>query len=397
MDLKVALVSTEYPPFNYGGIPKITNDLAENLSKKHLDITVFCGRNRKITVEKMKTNLRIVRFPIVDLPPRNLWFQIQNKTSIISLLKGFDIIHYVEPRHGILAHFSKNLKTPIVTHLHGSAYGETKVFLESPISSWAPGDFVYEVFEYPIFESLTRLCLRNSDHLVICSFDRLNELNRRNPEIPASKISVIYNGVDFQKIDNNNDYAEKNNSILFWGRLYYNKGIIQLIKAMAIVKQTHPNIHLDVCGKGQMETKLRSLTHKLSLENNITFHGYTKRENLIRKIKATTLIALPSLYEGQPMAALEAMAYKKTVVMFDFPFAREYIKDWNNGLIARAGDINDLASRINAALSDKKLRLKIGTNAYEEVKKNHNWETLIYKYINLYNRLTQQHTTEKSK
>jgi 1,4-alpha-glucan branching enzyme len=102
------------------------------------------------------------------------------------------------------------------------------------------------------------------------------------------------------------------------------------------------------------------------------------------------VIALPSLYEGQPMAALEAMAYKKPVIMYDFPFAREYITDWHNGLLAKGGDVEDLAVRIRVALLDKKLRLNLGQNAYERVRKDHNWGTLVHKYINLYSSLVQQ-------
>jgi glycosyltransferase involved in cell wall biosynthesis len=160
------------------------------------------------------------------------------------------------------------------------------------------------------------------------------------------------------------------------------------MKAMALVKQGFPNVHLDVCGKGPLEDKIRSLTHKLSLEDNVTLHGFTKNEALTEKIKSATVVALPSLYEGQPMAALEAMAYRKPVVMYDFPFAREYITDFDNGLIAKGGDVKDLADRINEVLSDKKLRVKLGQNAYERVKKNHNWDDLVYKYMDLYSSLT---------
>lgn len=391
LDLKVALISTEFPPFLTGGISTVCRDLAWNLSKKGVHTTVFCGKSNKMAVENVNNYLKVVRLPLLDLFPRHLWFQLQNTTSLMSLLKGFDVIHNVEPREGILAHFSKNFQTPIVTHVHGSAYGETKVFLESPISCWAPGDFVYEVLEYPIFEYLTNICLRNSDHIVVCSNDRFNEMKRRNSHLDFAKVSVIYNGIDFDRIDHENSTdEEKESSVLFWGRLYYNKGIIQLIKAMALVKQVFPNVHLDVCGKGQMEAKLRALTHKLCLEDNVTFHGYTKNEALIEKIRSAAVVALPSMYEGQPMAALEAMAYQKPVVMYDFPFAREYITDWDNGMIAKGGDIKDLASRISTALSDKKLRLKLGQNAYERVRKNHNWDTLIYKYIDLYSNLTQR-------
>ncbi len=136
-----------------------------------------------------------------------------------------------------------------------------------------------------------------------------------------------------------------------------------------------------------MENKLRSLVKKLGLEKNVYVHGYTKYADLVEKIKSASVIALPSLYKGQPVAALEAMAHRKPVVMYDFPFAREYISDWKDGLIAKGWDVPDLAHRIEAALSDKKLRLKLSENAYARVKRNHNWDMLVNDYINLYGNL----------
>jgi glycosyltransferase involved in cell wall biosynthesis len=388
-DLKVALISLGYPPFSIGGHTPVCRDLAWNLSKKGVHTTVFCGKSKKMAVENVNSYLKVVRLPLLDLFPRHVWFQLQNTTTLMSLLKGFDVIHNIDPRAGIFTYFRKHLNTPFVTHVHGSTYGETRVFLKSPVSYWTPGDFVFEVLEYPMNEYLTNMCLRNSDHLVVCSNDRFYEMKRRNPNLDLAKVSVIYNGIDFERIGHENRTdREKENSILFWGRLYYNKGIIQLMKAMALVKQGFPNVHLDVCGKGPLEDKIRSLTHKLSLEDNVTLHGFTKNEALTEKIKSATVVALPSLYEGQPMAALEAMAYRKPVVMYDFPFAREYITDFDNGLIAKGGDVKDLADRINEVLSDKKLRVKLGQNAYERVKKNHNWDDLVYKYMDLYSSLT---------
>jgi glycosyltransferase involved in cell wall biosynthesis len=130
------------------------------------------------------------------------------------------------------------------------------------------------------------------------------------------------------------------------------------------------------------------LSRKLGLENNVHIHGSLSKEDLVRKIRTANVAVLPSLYEGQPIAVLEAMAYKKTVIVYDFPFAHEYVTDGYNGLIAAAKNVEDLAAKICTALSDRKLRLKRGLNAYEDVRKNHNWDTLIQKYIDLYRSLT---------
>jgi glycosyltransferase involved in cell wall biosynthesis len=306
------------------------------------------------------------------------------------LLKGFDVIHSVDTRAAFLAYFRKNLRKPFITHVHGCGHCETKVFLKSPVSYWSLGDFVYTVLEYPMNEYLTSTCLHHSDHVVVCSTARLDEMKRRNPELDYTKVSVIYNGIDFDRISPENvAVEEKDCLVLFWGRLYYNKGIMQLVRAMALVKKDYPTVLLDVCGKGPLEAKIRALTSKLGLKDNVHIHGYVSTKDLILKIKAASVVALPSLYEGQPVAVLEAMAYKKPVIMYDFPFAREYVTDWHNGLIAKGGDVKDLADRINVSLSDKKLRLKLGQNAYERVRKDHNWDILVQEYIKLYSSLTQ--------
>ena len=72
------------------------------------------------------------------------------------------------------------------------------------------------------------------------------------------------------------------------------------------------------------------------------------------------LVVLPSLREAQPISVLEAMACKKPVVVFDLPFAREYIEDMSNGLMANARDSKDLAEKISILLRDHKLRVEMG-------------------------------------
>ena len=389
--LKVAMVSGAYPPFSFGGVSAVCYDLATSLSKKGVSTTVFSGKSEKIAIERVNACLRVVRMPIIGLPPRHLWFPTQNLSPLLRMLKDFDVIHNVDTMTaGVLAYFRKNLPKPFITHVHGCGHCETRAFLQSPFYSWSLGEFVFTVVEYPLNEYLVNTSLRHSDHIVVCSAARLDEMKRRNRSLDYSKVSVIYNGINFDRIGYKNSLVEEDDcSVLFWGRMFYLKGIIQLIEAMALVKEDFPKVSLDVCGKGPLEAKVRSLISKLSLKDNVRIHGYVSDEFLIEKIIRATVIVLPSLYEGQPVAALEAMAYRKPLIVYDFPFAREYITDWNNGLTAKGGDVKDLAERIRIALSDKKLRQKLSQNAYERVRKNHNWETLIDQYIKLYNSLAR--------
>ncbi len=220
-NLRVALVSGEYPPASLGGTAAVCFDLSLNLSKRKIHTTVFCGKSKKLSVEKVNDYLDVVRMPIISPPPRHLWFPLQNLSLLRGYLKDFDIIHNVDPKTGgVLASFKKELRSPFITHVHGCTHCETNVFLGSPIPFWSAGEFVGSVLEYPLNEYLLNSSLRASDHVVVCSDARLEEMKRRNPRLDYSKISVIYNGVDLSReryvsVDNQ-DNLEDDCSILFW-------------------------------------------------------------------------------------------------------------------------------------------------------------------------------------
>lgn len=363
----------------------VCHDLATNLSKRGISTTVFCGGTGNLSISSINANLRIVRMPVLNAPPLHFWFPIQNRSSLSQLLKNFNVIHFVDTRAaGLILNYIKNHKGAVISHVHVCGHCETKAFVHSPISTWSPGEFAYTVLEFPLNEHLTGNCLRNSKELIFCSKTGFDEIKRRQHNIDYSKATVIYNGIKFDKFKNQTVPTEKSCSILYWGRLFYIKGAIHLIKALAIVKNQYPSVTLDICGKGPLESHIKNMIKNLGLEKNVVMNGYVPDDILINKIKAASIVVLPSLYEGQPVAALEAMACKKALIMYDYPFIREIIRDGDTGLLAKPADTDDLANKICQALSDKHLRAKLGDNAYEHVRKHHDWDNLIDKYVALY-------------
>ena len=110
-------------------------------------------------------------------------------------------------------------------------------------------------------------------------------------------------------------------------------------------------------------------------------------KELMKEVKKADLVVFPSLYESQPMFALEAMACQKPVVAFDLPYAREIIVNGKNGLLAKAYDLEDLCNKTATALCDKNLRMSLGQNGYDYVKRNHDWDAQAGKYLKVYEAL----------
>jgi len=390
--LKVAIISHEYPPFFFGGIGSYCYDLASNLAKKGISTTVFTGRSNKIAREKINDSLEVIRLPYLDFPPRPLWFQLQNFKTISKQLNQYDLIHIANPISGAaFAYIAKKLKKPLVATIHSiPPICTLKDLLCSPLDELSLGDMFYELFEYPLRMASIKVSLMNSNHMVSCGFYALNKM-KAYLDLDIRKVSVIFNGISFDQIKNDSflpkdpDF-EKVLTILFLGRLFYLKGITYFIKALALLKQNLPDFRAEILGEGPLQGKIKKLTLRLGLKNNVHFQGFVKdRIRLMKEIRKADVVAHPSLHEvGPSISALEAMAYEKPVVAFDLPFSRELIVNMENGLLAKPCDVEDLASKLYLLCSDSNLRKKLGRNAYNYVKEKHNWSILVDSYRTIY-------------
>jgi glycosyltransferase involved in cell wall biosynthesis len=211
-------------------------------------------------------------------------------------------------------------------------------------------------------------------------------MRRIYPNLAHKKISVIYNGINFDKFNKIIDsQSEKDLSIIFYGRLTWIKGILHLIKSVALLKGEFPELRLKVCGRGPLEGRIQVLIRKLKLKENVFVLGHLPHNNLMKEIIESSIVVLPSLYEVGPfISGLEAMACKKPLICFDLPFTREFILNMHNGVLAKANDVKDLSDKIYLLLSDTDLRRKLGKNAYEYVISKHNWDLLVKKYLDIY-------------
>jgi glycosyltransferase involved in cell wall biosynthesis len=385
--MKIALISHEG-----GGISSVSYGLAQSLAKKKIDTTIFTSTlAHNCQIEEVNEYFNVVRFPILDFPPRSFWFQILNIRKLSKLLSNYTVIHGVSPDASfVFTFYKKKLKKPLIATIHGSPRAIQKVFVNSPISSWHLGDFGYNIIEFPLHDFTISKILSDSDHIVACSFTTLEEL-KAYKTLHLNKTSVIYNGINFDEIQkiripsNNN---KDNLSIVYAGRLFWTKGAIHLLKAFQLVRKNFKNVQLKIFGKGPLEQKIKKLIVEANLKDCVSFLGHVPHRSLITEVKMADIVVLPSLYEAQPMFALEAMACKKPLVVFNVAYAREIISNEDNGLLAQAYDVKDLGDKIEILLSDKELRIEIGENACKYVKRKHNWDVLAENYLRLYEKLS---------
>jgi glycosyltransferase involved in cell wall biosynthesis len=89
------------------------------------------------------------------------------------------------------------------------------------------------------------------------------------------KASVIYNGINFEKLDAINpspsDFSENSPTIIYYGRLYWRKGVYQFLCAMLRLKSSFPKIRAKIFGQGPMAKRM-----KQDMPNTIKVIGYVE-------------------------------------------------------------------------------------------------------------------------
>ncbi len=181
--------------------------------------------------------------------------------------------------------------------------------------------------------------------------------------ISSAKIKVIPNAVKDPRLKANTIQ----NKLVYVGRLHSVKGIKVLIKALAIVKESYPEILLEVIGgegeKGIMLEMLK-LQDELNLEKNIRFVGNKSKDYVLQAFSKAYCSIVPSLYEAFGYVVIESFSVRTPVIGSNTTGIAEIIEDEVNGLLFEPGNYEELASKLLKLIDKPELRDKLAEQAY---------------------------------
>ena len=180
---------------------------------------------------------------------------------------------------------------------------------------------------------------------------------------PAS-VLTIPNGISYTPGTRATPRAELGLSegdvlVLAVGNLVPRKGHIHLLRALAV--QDTRNWHLAIAGRGDEEARLRTFSAEAGVSGRVHLLGH--RGDIPDLLAAADVYAMPSLWEGLPMALLEAMFAGKAIIASRASGIPEAIDEGKEGLLADPGDEVQLATALGRLLTDATLRHRLGTAA----------------------------------
>ncbi len=151
----------------------------------------------------------------------------------------------------------------------------------------------------------------------------------------------------------------KKYDVVFAGRLAPNKGLSELLKAMALLADQT----LLILGDGPDREKYLTEAKNLGVISRVEFRGWQATpQDLWSAMTEAHVCVMPSKSEGGPRIALEAMALGLPLVATRVGVMPDVIEDHENGLFT-SGAPADIAAKVRTILRDESLRMHIAQNA----------------------------------
>jgi sugar transferase (PEP-CTERM/EpsH1 system associated) len=244
-------------------------------------------------------------------------------------------------------------------------------------------------------ELINRWTTRLDDRVVAVS-RLVRDAEVERARVSPDKVTIIYNCVDTDvytargpraaaQVRKNLGIAPDTLLVGTVGRLHPQKGIADLITAMMQMKLLVPNARLLLVGEGQLRDGLEILAESLCVSDVVVFAG--ARTDVPQILSALDLFVLPSLWEGLPLALLEAASVGLPVVATAVGGTPEVVMDGVTGLLVPPRDPDALAEAILTLLHDPDLRQRMGQAGQERVREHFSVEQMVKETEGLYQRL----------
>ncbi len=242
-----------------------------------------------------------------------------------------------------------------------------------------------------------RRLTRFADRVVGCS----QSMDRHHAEffqLPESRRALIPNGVGFVRPEVAKVAALRQNLAAIVGdrqicltvaRLSQQKGHRYLLEAIALLPASLRQSWCFVfAGDGDLEMQLRDLASQLGiLSNEVVFLGHTT--DVPQWMAIAQAFVLPSLYEGLPLALLEAIAQGLPCIATAVDGNLEVLRHGENGLLCPSADAASLSQALVTLLDNAALRTELGKQAQADYWNYWTFARTWQNYESLYLQLSQ--------
>lgn len=328
------------PSLAGGGAERVMLALAAGFAERGIQVDLVLAKRVGALLRRVPPEIRVI--------------DLQARRTVLSLPA---LLRYLSRRRppALLATMNANIPALLAKKIYGKRLLTVVRCETSPVAERSHGTFRTKL----LTAAFARL-LPAADAIVGVSSVSVDELKRLAPAA-ASRLHCIRN--PFVDFGCHADGCTKPPAVHPWlndtsrpvvlsvGRLEKEKDHTTLLKAFARASRSC-NARLIVLGEGSRRAALEKLAQDLDIADRVDFPGFSPKPHMF--MSRSNLVVLSSIYEGAPLALIEALVSGCRIVSTNVGGAREILGYGKYGALVPPGDWKSMSAEILRALQSKK-------------------------------------------
>jgi glycosyltransferase involved in cell wall biosynthesis len=369
--VKICVLTSVHPPFD----GRIFHREAKTLTKAGYHVVLIAQHSKEEFVDGVK---------ILALPkPRN---RLERMTKVVwklfrlALKEKADVYHFHDPELIPVGLVLKLLGKKTIWDVH-------EHYPNSILDKfWISGSLRRIVSRS--FDLLEKMFVPLFDYVIYTTAIVGERYNRM--KVPAGQIE------NYPKIELSEAFKKNpQKNVIYLGAMTKIRGIIELIKAFAVISKKYPRWRLYMVGKASPPSfgkEIEELISELALRENIKLIPWVPYEEKERfsseaSIGIVTYLPYSNNTSCLPNKLFEYMLVGLPVIASNFPLYREVVDGNNCGLIVDPSKPEEIAEAIEYLIKHPEEARKMGENGREAVLEKYNWEKESKKLLAIYERV----------
>lgn len=372
MSLNVVHVIRQYYP-SVGGMEDVVRNIASSqraTGRQNASI-VTLNRLFRNSDELLETEDVVDGVPVTRLPYRGS-SRYPLCPSVLRAIDSADVVHV----HGVDFFFDY--------------LAITRLMHRRPLLVSTHGGFFHTEFASRLkeiwFNTITRASSFAYDRIVATSE---NDGRRFRDIVPESRLEVIENGVNTEKYAGKG-CGEINRTLIYFGRWSSNKGLLEALNLMTVLRRQDPRWQLIIAGREydfSLETLDQEIRRRNLADGAVTLEASPSDERLSELMEQAAWFLCLSRHEGFGLAAIEAMSAGLTPVLSSIPPFRKLTEASGIGIAADAGAPEAMAAQLQALYDQGQAAHEKRRERAMAFSRQYSWPRIADRYIELYDTL----------
>lgn len=359
-----------------GGAQRTALALVDKLDKTRFETSLLCGKGGRLDEEAKKAGASVTFVPGLQRAIRPWWDLVAFVCLAIYLRRSRpDAVHTHSSKAGVLGRCAAWVAgVPVIVHtVHGFGFNPTQPPLVRFIFVW-----------------LERLLARVTHRLIFVSnANREEAIVRRigNPSTHSLIRAAVHLDKHLALVHSNQGpkdipVLETDRLVVTVGPFKPQKNLLDFIRSAQIVLDRCKHVRFLVVGDGAGRTEMEAEIDRLQLSEKIILAGW--RSDVPDLLALADVFCMTSLWEGLPMALVEAMAAGVPSVVNDVDGCKDVIQNGQTGFLIAPGHPEATADKIIYLLDHPDTAKEIGCRARESVGREFDLNDMVRRHDELY-------------